>query len=144
MGTGAFHCCCYKYYSEIGEVPSHEPKSINSEINNINTNRDQNINNNRHLINLSIRDYDINSLDNSNYINYINDDNSINNSNLNSRILENVDKLAPEKKRCTICLEDFVQFDKIINLSCLHMFHDKCIKTWLENNNHCPICKNVI
>ena len=65
-------------------------------------------------------------------------------SQLDSRILENIEDLCPEKKRCTICLENFIKFDKIINLSCLHMFHDNCIKTWLKKNDYCPICKNKI
>ena len=65
-------------------------------------------------------------------------------SQLDSRILENIEDLCPEKKRCTICLENYIQFDKIINLSCLHMFHDSCIKTWLKKHDYCPICKNKI
>ena len=146
MGNGSFHCCYYKYYYEVGEISNHGFKQNMEENNNNNSildNREGNINNNRHLINFSIQDYDINSFE---YSNYNNVDNSINNSNsnLNSRILENVDKLAPEKKRCTICLEDFIKFDKIINLSCLHMFHSDCIKTWMEKDKHCPICKNNI
>ena len=71
-----------------------------------------------------------------------NNDNSF--SQLDSRILENIDNLAPEKRRCIICLENFQKFNKIINLSCLHMFHDDCIKKWLKNQNYCPICKNEI
>ena len=63
---------------------------------------------------------------------------------LNSIILENVDKLSPEKRRCIICLENFVNFDNIINLSCLHMFHDKCIRKWLKENKFCPICKHDV
>ena len=63
---------------------------------------------------------------------------------LDSRVLENVDKLSPEKRRCIICLENFIKSDKIVNLSCLHMFHDECIRKCLNENNFFPICKNEI
>ena len=99
-----------------------------------------NQNNYRNTDKISIDDYDLN-------YSYSNDDEIVEsekNSEINSRILENVDNLCPEKKRCTICLENFLKFDKIINLSCLHMFHDKCIRKWLNDNNYCPICKNKI
>ena len=42
---------------------------------------------------------------------------------------------------CSICL------DKIYfryKTECNHLFHKKCIITWLENNNTCPFCRNVI
>ena len=66
------------------------------------------------------------------------------NSQLSSRKLLNIDKLSPEKKTCIICLENFKESDKIINLSCFHMFHNNCIRTWLNDNNNCPLCKNKI
>ena len=61
-----------------------------------------------------------------------------------SGILKNVDNLNPNKKNCTICLQNFENFDKIINLFCLHMFHDECIKQWLSENNYCPLCKSKV
>ena len=48
------------------------------------------------------------------------------------------------KKKCTICLEDYVNGDNSIALPCIHIFHANCIKTWLKENNSCPICKNEI
>ena len=65
-------------------------------------------------------------------------------SQLSSRKLLNIDKLSPEKKTCIICLENFKESDKIINLSCFHMFHNNCIRTWLNDNNYCPLCKNKV
>ena len=160
MGNGTFHYCkCYfNSYSEQGEVIPNELKTLNlDEIkikNNINNNclnnsinnidNRENENNNGYLLNLSIEDYDLNYIDDSYYYLNNNDNNSNNNNSNISRILENIDNLAPEKKRCTICLEDFERFDKVINLSCLHMFHDNCIKTWIKKNKYCPICKNAI
>ena len=57
---------------------------------------------------------------------------------------------------CSICLEKLVRsqetennfFETEINsnkekkiIQCLHVFHKKCIDTWLENNNSCPLCR---
>ena len=71
---------------------------------------------------------------------------------LNKDILDNmeiakikdVDKLDVDKKKCTICLENYVNGDETIALPCIHIFHANCIKTWLKENNSCPICKNEI
>ena len=45
---------------------------------------------------------------------------------------------------CSICLEQYIKKDKIIELSCNHMFHKKCIKEWIKNNNTCPQCRENI
>ena len=55
--------------------------------------------------------------------------------------IEDITKLDQEKKNCVICLEDFKNGDTVINLPCIHLFHNKCIKNWLKNKNSCPICK---
>ena len=68
---------------------------------------------------------------------------------LNKEILDNmeiskikdVEKLDNDKKKCTICLEEYVNGDDSIALPCIHIFHADCIKTWLKNQNTCPICK---
>ena len=68
---------------------------------------------------------------------------------LNQEIIDNmeiskikdVEKLDSDKKKCTICLEDYVNGDNSIALPCIHIFHADCIKTWLKNQNTCPICK---
>lgn len=38
---------------------------------------------------------------------------------------------------CTICLEDACN----VPLECGHVFHKKCINTWLEENDTCPNCR---
>lgn len=44
---------------------------------------------------------------------------------------------------CSICLEDFVEGEKISVLPCKHAFHYKCIVPWLgSKNSYCPICKD--
>lgn len=45
--------------------------------------------------------------------------------------------------QCSICIEHYKN-DEIVNcLECKHIYHQECIKLWLENNNSCPICRNV-
>ena len=51
--------------------------------------------------------------------------------------------------RCTICLEDFLDYDNILITPCLHIFHKKCLEKWLENINissniKCPNCNVII
>ena len=68
---------------------------------------------------------------------------------LNQEIIDNmeiskikdVEKLDSDKKKCTICLEDYVNGDNSIALPCIHIFHADCIKTRLKNQNTCPIRK---
>ena len=42
---------------------------------------------------------------------------------------------------CCICLENFIQGEYITELPCNHLFHNKCISQWFNNNNKCPLCK---
>ena len=142
MGYGVGCMCNYYSYNESGEIPSRElidslillRNRTRNHTDNLLNNSDANDSyfNNIQLLSLN---YDLI------YSSNLNNDISYQ---LDSIILENVDKLSPEKKRCIICLENFVNSDKIINLSCLHMFHDECIRKWLIENNFCPICKNEI
>ena len=53
-----------------------------------------------------------------------------------------------EELRCPICLEDYSETDKPIQiLNCEHGFHLKCIEGWVRNNPDkvfCPLCKKPI
>ncbi|GFS76674.1 hypothetical protein TNCV_1622531 [Trichonephila clavipes] len=42
--------------------------------------------------------------------------------------------------QCSICL-DTSQRRKLKTLQCSHVFHEKCINTWLHSNEICPICR---
>ena len=44
---------------------------------------------------------------------------------------------------CSICLDLIKEYDYVI-LSCKHMFHYKCLETWLQTKKEyiklCPLC----
>lgn len=45
---------------------------------------------------------------------------------------------------CSICLADYKQSDVIRLLpECGHLFHVKCIDTWLKVHPTCPMCRNL-
>ena len=53
---------------------------------------------------------------------------------------------------CPICLEDLQNGDEIINTTCNHKFHQKCLYRWHNNNfsngyqqgiGTCPICRSI-
>lgn len=62
-----------------------------------------------------------------------------------SRILASVsfETLSAEERRCTICLQDIGDgdADSPVRLPCLHVFGDRCIKRWLEEEGTCPLCR---
>lgn len=50
-----------------------------------------------------------------------------------------------EAEECSVCLEAFIDQDKIRVLPCRHYFHQACIDTWFRARvflpRHCPLCK---
>jgi hypothetical protein len=59
-------------------------------------------------------------------------------------VIKDLNKLDEANKSCTICLDDFVNNEKVVALPCLHYFHKKCINKWMERKKECPICKFVL
>jgi len=51
--------------------------------------------------------------------------------------------LKPDStEECSICLESYQEKDKIVQLTCTHIFHKDCIREWLQNKqNNCPLCR---
>lgn len=47
---------------------------------------------------------------------------------------------------CIICFEEFKDNDVCeLNCSCLNKFyHEKCLRTWIEKKNSCPICRKYM
>ena len=45
---------------------------------------------------------------------------------------------------CSVCLECFADGESLIVLpDCKHKFHADCLSDWLEQNNSCPVCREV-
>ena len=43
---------------------------------------------------------------------------------------------------CAICLDKFISTDIVKRFACQeHIFHKKCLATWLKKSNACPLCK---
>ena len=46
--------------------------------------------------------------------------------------------------QCIICMEEFIEKEKVKLLPCGHIFHINCIKQWLIKEKNCPFCKSEI
>lgn len=50
------------------------------------------------------------------------------------------------RPECAICMEQFGKADLVSPLPCHvnHLFHTSCIRPWLLQNRHCPLCKREV
>lgn len=48
------------------------------------------------------------------------------------------------EEKCIVCQYDFKELENIVVLPCKHCFHFPCIKPWISNQHHCPLCKKNI
>ena len=65
-------------------------------------------------------------------------------------IITNENNTEYETICCSICLDEYKNEDKILKYPCDHIFHKKCIETWIKievdnkNTPSCPCCRNPI
>jgi hypothetical protein len=45
---------------------------------------------------------------------------------------------------CSICLSKFEEGEKLAVTQCSHVFHQNCLKEWLETSEKCPLCNTII
>jgi E3 ubiquitin-protein ligase RNF115/126 len=45
------------------------------------------------------------------------------------------------KLQCSVCWEDFMLGENVRQLPCTHIYHEPCIRPWLELHGTCPICR---
>ena len=57
----------------------------------------------------------------------------------------NFDSAPLLNTNCTICLDEFEDGDKLVELKeCHHVFHKSCINTWFTQKQTCPNCQNEV
>lgn len=51
-------------------------------------------------------------------------------------------EVGEDNKTCPICMEEYVETDRIIKVSaCKHCFHKQCLQRWLQVDRTCPLCR---
>lgn len=48
------------------------------------------------------------------------------------------------KQECCICLESFLEGDRLTCLPCEHKFHSACLVPWVRTCGDCPYCREAI
>lgn len=71
----------------------------------------------------------------------------------NIKLLNSWSYNLPTNVDCTICRcnlntnslynQEIGKKSLLVQGNCGHTFHQECIKPWLTNNNHCPICSGI-
>jgi len=51
------------------------------------------------------------------------------------------DLMDESNQECAICLETQRLGAKVTKLPCAHIFCNDCVRSWLEKNNTCPVCR---
>ncbi|GFH57162.1 hypothetical protein CTEN210_13638 [Chaetoceros tenuissimus] len=59
-----------------------------------------------------------------------------------SYTIKDVEKEVPkDRRKCCICLDEFMNGQKRKKLQCQHAFHKECIDEWLKRSTQCPHCR---
>jgi len=53
-------------------------------------------------------------------------------------------RLSKDNQDCSICFGKMGKKRRVIQLKCSHIYHKKCIKSWIDNNDTCPMCRDQI
>lgn len=48
-----------------------------------------------------------------------------------------------KETRCSICLDDYQDGSRIMQLKCNHLYHGECIEEWLKTSAQCPDCRDT-
>ncbi|CAL2231659.1 unnamed protein product [Prunus armeniaca] len=46
-----------------------------------------------------------------------------------------------ESDSCIVRMEEYNEGSEVACMPCSHVFHDKCIRTWLRQSHYCPVCR---
>ncbi|KAF3918703.1 hypothetical protein AA313_de0207957 [Arthrobotrys entomopaga] len=49
-----------------------------------------------------------------------------------------------EGTECVICQDEYKSDEEVVKLPCKHLYHEECVKRWLETHDACPICRTPI
>ena len=59
--------------------------------------------------------------------------------------LKQINLKEAKNKTCSICWEEFQSSDNLMaRTSCLHCYHEICLKQWVERDSRCPLCRGLI
>jgi hypothetical protein len=50
----------------------------------------------------------------------------------------------PQNTECVVCLNEIGENEAFLATPCHHHFHDNCLRTWMEEQTSCPICRAVL
>lgn len=49
-------------------------------------------------------------------------------------------KDVDEEPHCSICLGEYEKGEDLVQVPCLHIYHDECLTSWTSNHTKCPLC----
>ncbi|CAD8145577.1 unnamed protein product [Paramecium pentaurelia] len=53
-------------------------------------------------------------------------------------------KMGKSNRQCSICCNNFLKDETIIQLPCKHIFHQSCLFSWFDHSTKCPNCRSDI
>lgn len=57
------------------------------------------------------------------------------------QVVEVTDEQVGQNMQCSVCWEHFQLKEQVRQLPCTHIYHENCIRPWLELHGTCPICR---